>query len=162
MSLGASPQMSKNDVVYLSLRDNVRFCVTNEILSLFPDSVLVNLFPAGLIQFFGPTNHHHRAGCVNNLTSERSVAEAATGRKEREEAPKETPAIIATDPAGGTVEVLTRKASAAEIAAMKGGEYAEDGYDGEGRAGEPVTVEVGRGPALLWPGQIDNDVESME
>ncbi|KAI8851081.1 hypothetical protein BC829DRAFT_415582 [Chytridium lagenaria] len=48
------------DVVYLSLR-GIRFSVSSEILGLFPDSVLLSLFPSGLIAFFpAPHHYHHR------------------------------------------------------------------------------------------------------
>ncbi|KAJ3105497.1 hypothetical protein HDU96_008564 [Phlyctochytrium bullatum] len=44
------------DVVYLNLR-GIRFCVSSEVLSLFPDSILMALFPSGLIAFFpAPTD----------------------------------------------------------------------------------------------------------
>ncbi|KAJ3209992.1 hypothetical protein HDU67_005763, partial [Dinochytrium kinnereticum] len=63
-----NPGPRSTDVVYLSLR-GTRFCVSSEILGLFPDSVLMSLFPAGLIAFFPAPPHQltltHRFHCCS-------------------------------------------------------------------------------------------------
>ncbi|KAJ3117684.1 hypothetical protein HDU96_005969 [Phlyctochytrium bullatum] len=94
------------DVVYLNMR-GMRFRVNSQILALLPDSMLMTLFPSGLIAFYPG----HDLAAATKEAGEDALGDVVAEEEEEEEGEEEDSAAVEEVASGLRVPAMGREAS---------------------------------------------------